>query len=127
MPEIDTGDATGYFQRRRLLSIQMGENPLTGRLLDLRRRAKQVIRKAALSTVVLLALLILEPPLQVQAAVFNCIGGDTDCLIAAIDNANTNSESDTINLIGHLYVSAREQQRGGSIHWHRPTFDCQPH
>ena len=47
--------------------------------------------------------LALALPLSVQAETFRCIAGDVPCLIAAINTANANGETNTIRLAAGTY------------------------
>src|SRR6187200_1065058 len=50
--------------------------------------------------------LMLACPRMGAAATFNCTSGNTTCLIAAINSANSNTEADTITLAPGLYTLA---------------------
>jgi hypothetical protein len=66
--------------------------------------------------VVFLIILILAIPYTVNAAVFNIPSGDVAALTAAINQANTNQQANTINLMSGTYVlnSAAWENLGSS-------------
>ena len=49
------------------------------------------------------ALVLLVVAASVDAAVFQCGSGDVDCLIAAVNAANSNGEDNTIRLAAGIY------------------------
>jgi hypothetical protein len=60
-----------------------------------------VLRRLALGAALGLALAL---PLSVEAKTFHCGAGDVPCLIAAINQANANSEKNTIRLEAGTYT-----------------------
>jgi len=67
------------------------------------------------SVAVVVALgLALGLPLTGQAKIFHCGGGDVQCLIAAINEANANGEKNTIRLAAGTYtLTAVDNDRNG--------------
>ena len=70
-------------------------------LLGTPRQSRWIALAIIATTTVVLVLAIPQP---VQAAVFACTAGDVQCLIASINQANGNSQTNTIQLANGTYT-----------------------
>ena len=84
---------------------------------------QRALRAATIIAVLVIATLLSA---SASAAVFNCLAGDTDCLINAITTANGNGEADTIVLAAGTYVltavTTRPTAQRSPVD-HRPPYD----